>query len=247
MDISDELRPRQSPPNKKQRTTAPERESSVPIPPPSTPPPVSSFSHEEDVSPVQRHGLGNANGLPIAPTTPERQALPTLTELLATSRRSKTRPRPPSRKTKSTNPSPLKAPLLPAAEIGTRADGDEDEGMAADRSPSPARTFFSSPASGSSTSSPRFRARSPVSPLFSQNPPAFAPAFVSSQPGGAPLARAGSGLLALGYNSQFDVEGGVSRAAELLDRDVDYADWLRDIPEAEDEASVRQSQEGLAV
>ena len=43
------------------------------------------------------------------------------------------------------------------------------------------------------------------------------------------------------------MEGGVSRAAELLDRDVDYADWLRDIPEAEDEAAMRQSQEGLAV
>ena len=257
MDISDELRPRRSPPNKKQRTTVPERESSMPIPPPSTPPPVSSCDHEEDVSPVLRHGLGNANGLPIAPTTPERKTLPTLTELLATSRRSKARPRPPSRKTKSTNPSPLKTTLLPAAEISTRADGEA--GVAADRSPSPARTFFSSPASGSSSSSPRFRARSPVSPLFSQNPHAFAPAFVSSQPGGLlgfggagsqaplPLARTESGLLALGYNSQFDVEGGVSRAAELLDRDVDYADWLRDIPEAEDEASMRQSQEGLAV
>ena len=59
--------------------------------------------------------------------------------------------------------------------------------------------------------------------------------------------RGSSGFFAMGYSSQFDVEGGVSRAAELLDRDVDYADWLRDIPEAEDEASVRQSQQGLAV
>ncbi|EPS98344.1 hypothetical protein FOMPIDRAFT_96290 [Fomitopsis schrenkii] len=248
MDISDELRRRQSPPNKKQRTADPERESSMPIPPPSTPPPASSFSND-DVSPVQRNGLGNANGLPIAPTTPERQALPTLTELLATSRRSKARPRPPSRKTKSTNPSPFKNGLLPAAEIGARGDADID--AATDREASPARTFFSSPASGSSSSSPRFRARSPVSPLFSQNPHAFAPAFVSSQPGGfLGYGRGGSQAplpLAFGYNSQFDVEGGVSRAAELLDRDVDYADWLRDIPEVEDEAaSIKQSQEGLA-
>lgn len=256
MDTSNELRPRQSPPNKKQRTAVPVRESSVPIPPPSTPTPTSSYSNE-DVSPVLRHGLGNANGLPVAPTTPERQALPTLTELLATSRRSKARPRPPSRKTKSTNPSPTKKGLLPAADIGARGDTDEDI-AATDREASPARTFFSSPASGSSSSSPRFRARSPVSPLFSQNPHTFAPAFVSSQPGflgyggggsqaPLPLARAGSGLFALGYNSQFDVERGISRAAELLDRDVDYTDWLRDIPEVEDEAtSIKQSQEGLA-
>jgi len=172
------------------------------------------------------------------------------------SRRSKARPRPPSRKTKSAHHTPRRDHEPPAAD----ADADADAGS--DREASPARTYFSSPASGSSSSSPRVRPRSPVSPLFSQNPGAFAPAFVSSQPGGflgygstqmplhggAPVTRAGSGVFGLGYNSQFDVEGGVSRAAELLDRDVDYADWLRDIPEAEDEAaSVKQNQGGVAV
>ncbi|KAH9930882.1 uncharacterized protein B0H18DRAFT_991698 [Fomitopsis serialis] len=255
MDISAELR--QSPPNKKARTTAPDSSSSAPIPPPSTPPPPASSASNDAVSPVRNYGLGNAQGLPIeTPTTPERQALPTLTDLLASSRRSKARPRPP-RGRRSPPITPRRDHKLPAADA---LDADADAGT--DREASPARTYFSSPASGSSSSSPRFRPRSPVSPLFSQNPGAFAPAFVSSQPGGflgygnsqmplhggAPVTRAGSGVFGLGYNSQFDVEGGVSRAAELLDRDVDYADWLRDIPEVEDEAAaVKQSQDGVAV
>lgn len=37
------------------------------------------------------------------------------------------------------------------------------------------------------------------------------------------------------YNSQFDVEGQVDRVSELLDRDVDFDGWLRDIPEEEGE------------
>lgn len=125
-----------------------------------------------------------------------------------------------------------------------------------DAEPSPAKAYLSSPASGSSDSSPqslRFRPRSPVSPLFSQNPTAFAPPFVSSQPldtrggdflgagscggaqGGGLLARGSSGFFAMGYNSQFDVEGRVGRVDEILGQDVDYEGWLRDIPEIEED------------
>ena len=134
--------------------------------------------------------------------------------------------------------------------------------------PSPSKTYFSSPASGSSDSEvgDAVRARSPESPLFaplahshvfSQDPGAFAPRFVSSQKpsgqaavdadddpftmtqpsaadadadaGGAGLAKGSSGFFAMGYSSQFDVEGRVEQVSEILERDVDFNGWLRDL------------------
>jgi len=38
----------------------------------------------------------------------------------------------------------------------------------------------------------------------------------------------------MGYNSQFDIEGEVGRVSELLERDVDFEGWLRDVDENED-------------
>ncbi|KAI0761477.1 hypothetical protein BD413DRAFT_242191 [Trametes elegans] len=232
------------PPAKKARTgpnAEQEPPSSGPQPvPPSTPPPTSSLN--APVTPISRgKGLGNAKGLPV-PTTPDRHNLPTLTELLASSRRSKPRPRPPSRKHTPNHRAAVKA--KPASE-----QHEEDESALPavaenDREPSPAKTYFSSPASGSSDSGSVVH-RSPVSPLFSQNPGAFAPAAVSSQRPGAMdddpfLVRASQGLsqsqglLGMGYNSQFDVEGEVGRVSELLERDVDFNGWLRDLDEAEE-------------
>ena len=90
---------------------------------------------------------------------------------------------------------------------------------------------------------------------FTQNPVAFAPAHISSQIPGffynshprtdpptpsqartAQTAGAGnsSGVFAMGYNSQFDIEGEVGRVSELLERDVDFEGWLRDVDENED-------------
>jgi Wiskott-Aldrich syndrome protein len=43
----------------------------------------------------------------------------------------------------------------------------------------------------------------------------------------------------MGYNSQYDVEGQVDRVSELLERDVDFEGWLRDVPEEEEEEGVR--------
>ncbi|THH21486.1 hypothetical protein EW146_g99 [Bondarzewia mesenterica] len=166
-------------------------------------------------------GLGNAKGLPL-PTTPERKALPTLSELLASSRRSRPRPRPPSRKAQ----------------------------------PSPAKTYFSSPASGSSSDDGPVQDRptSPVSPLlssFTQNGAAFAPQLVSTQLGlnvparGLSRQGTGSGYFGMGYNSQFDVEGNVDRVSELLERDVDFVAWLRDIPPVTDEQDGAGTQEDV--
>ncbi|KAH9857441.1 hypothetical protein C2E23DRAFT_892174 [Lenzites betulinus] len=221
--------------------------SAPPCIPPSTPPPATSPT-KAPVTPVSKgKGLGNAKGLPV-PTTPDHQ-LPTLTDLLASSRRSKPRPRPPSRKhtpqshTGAKVPRPAKAQLETASELPVVGEDDGPE-------PSPTKTYFSSPASGSSDSMSVVH-RSPVSPLFAHNSGAFAPVFTStprrgaddddpflasksqSQSQGQGLMRGSSGGFGMAYNSQFDVEGQVDRVSELLERDVDYNGWLRDLDDEE--------------
>ncbi|PCH38506.1 hypothetical protein WOLCODRAFT_161628 [Wolfiporia cocos MD-104 SS10] len=229
--------PELSPPNKKARADA-DRESSSSAPPlPSTPSPL-----PQD---LPSRSLGNAKGLRV-PTTPTRKDLPTLTELLASSRRSRPRPRPPSRRAASRS---SRASTREAAdgEADARAEADAPSTPAQSREASPARTYFSSPASGSGSdadASPRYRAHSPMSPLFSQASGVFAPPFVSSQPGAGGLlglgaAQGGGAYFGMGYSSQFDVEGQVDRVSELLERDVDYDGWLRDIPEEESRSPVQ--------
>ncbi|KAI0085912.1 hypothetical protein BDY19DRAFT_996346 [Irpex rosettiformis] len=222
---------------------SPIRQSSA-QPPPSTPPPATS---PRTPSPLIRRGLGNARGAPL-PTTPNNKALPTLTELLASTRRSRPRPRPPSRKTK-------RATVFLNTKSAGRATTPNAEET---REPSPAptgasraKTVFSSPASGSSDSPQSLskRPRSPISPLFSHT---FAPPFastqqtgagaggfggmgVSSQPHGIGLASGNGGMVGMGYNSQFDLEGQIGEVSDLLERDVDFDGWLRDIPEVDAE------------
>ncbi|KAI0738087.1 hypothetical protein C8Q80DRAFT_1276100 [Daedaleopsis nitida] len=254
MDIS-ELQPplARSPVTKKARTK-PRRDleqepaSSGPVPvPPSTPPPTSS-PHAGPATPVSKgKGLGNAIGLPV-PTTPDAHPLPTLTELLASSRRSRPRPRPPSRKnTPHSRASSVHEHFVERdSELPVVAEIEERSARDRTPEPSPTKTYFSSPASGSSVSpgSVMHRPRSPVSPLFTQNPSAFAPRFVSTQQPGvdnedpfmatqASLVRGSSGFFAMGYSSQFDLEGHVEQVSELLERDVDFNGWLRDL-DAED-------------
>ncbi|KAI0373108.1 hypothetical protein BV20DRAFT_962888 [Pilatotrama ljubarskyi] len=251
MDVSQPSRPRAPLPKKARIEPFLEQEpiSSGPQPvPPSTPPPATSPLNVP-VTPVSRHkGLGNAKGLPV-PTTPDPHPLPTLTELLASSRRSKPRPRPPSRK----NTPYDKNNAAPKKDRNEQLEGETElPALTVDeREPSPTKTYFSSPASGSSDSASVLQ-RSPVSPLFTQNPGAFVPAFVSSQRpsandddpflgGGSHrqsqaqgLIRGSSGVFGMGYNSQFDVEGQVDRVSELLERDVDYNGWLRDLDDDEE-------------
>lgn len=59
--------------------------------------------------------------------------------------------------------------------------------------------------------------------------------------GSRPLDRGSSGFFAMGYSSQFDVEGRVGRVDEILGQDVDFDGWLRDAREVEDE-EMAQSQ-----
>ncbi|KAI8974207.1 hypothetical protein BD414DRAFT_580899 [Trametes punicea] len=264
MDVSQRSPTSKTPPTKKARTDPSleqEPNSSGPQPvPPSTPPPTTS-PVAAPVTPVsRRRGLGNAKGLPV-PTTPDPHPLPSLTELLASSRRSRPRPRPPSRKHAHQSQTALRTRLpidrQVEAESDLHAAGEDPE-------PSPTKTYFSSPASGSSDSASIMH-RSPVSPLFTQNPAAFAPAFVSSQrpsanddypfvgsrsqtqSQGQGLMRGSSGFFAMGYNSQFDVEGQVDRVSELLERDIDYHGWLRDMDEVDEELPLTQSQDAVRV
>lgn len=40
-------------------------------------------------------------------------------------------------------------------------------------------------------------------------------------------------MIGMGYNSQFDVEGQVGLVSDLLERDVDFDGWLKDLSEVE--------------
>ncbi|OBZ75259.1 hypothetical protein A0H81_04963 [Grifola frondosa] len=137
-----------------------------------------------------------------------------------------------------TSPEQRALPTLKRFWRANARQGDDSEARSA-------KTFFSSPASGVSDSPQR--PRSPVSPLFTQHPATFAPAFVSSQrPGkGADpfsLGRGSSGFFRMGYNSQYDVDAQVDRVNELLERDVDYEGWLQDVPGEDEERPMAQSQ-----
>ena len=225
--------------------------SSDPVPPDPQPPSTPLLPASPPKTPPRAvsagNGLGNAMGLPV-PSTPNRGsgtpgALPTLSELLASSRRFKPRPRPPSRKLRSAATTPAPDDHASVRRDADLAQADADALPAllvAEREASPAhtvasrtRTLLSSPASGSSGSpqSVPSRPRSPVSPLFAHST-AFAPPFASTQAGAAPMPASQPQL---GYNSQFDVEGQVGMVSDLLEKDVDFDGWLRDIPEVETE------------
>ncbi|KAG1749509.1 hypothetical protein EDB19DRAFT_1846924 [Suillus lakei] len=163
----------------------------------------------------------------VMPAPPRGEGrLPTLTELLAASPRPKTRQRPP-------------------LENILRAES-EPSPHAAKENPSPSKSYFSTPGSGSSdspTSNHNLLLHSPVSPMrsFAQNPNAFLPQFTSTQAGGSPHNGMSSGVFGGGYRSQFDVERHVDRVSELLEKDVDFGGWLRDVPSVEElEASQEQ-------
>ena len=196
-------------------------------PPTSPPPPIAP---EES-----GNGLGNAKGLPL-PTTPDKQALPTLSQLLASSRRSRPRPRPPSRKGSS---------VYGHDETDDSKRKGKSKDLDRPLTPPPGtRTYFSSPASGSSSEgSPQLRPTSSPSPLFPDytvHPSGFAPDLISTQPGAAGTLerKNSSGYLGMGYNSQFDVEGNIDRVSELLERDVDFGAWLRDIPPLDEQDNI---------
>lgn len=163
----------------------------------------------------------------VMPASPRGEGrLPTLTELLAATPQTKTRQRPPLQNI-------LRAESEPSPHT-------------AKENPSPAKSYFSTPGSGPSdspTSNHNLLLHSPVSPMrsFAQNPNAFLPQFTSTQAGGSCHNGTSSGIFGGGYRSQFDVERHVDRVSELLEKDVDFGGWLRDVPSVEElEASQEQ-------
>lgn len=70
--------------------------------------------------------------------------------------------------------------------------------------------YFSSPASGSSDPPQplRFRPRSPVSPMFTQNPAVFPLGFISSQRPGSHRSGSGGGFITVGGYVQIQGSGG---------------------------------------
>lgn len=104
--------------------------------------------------------------------------------------------------------------------------------------PSPTKSiksYFSAPDSDPADSPMKANLllESPVSPMLSyaQDPSGFLPQITSTQvQKGSPSAgRTNNGMFGIGYSSQFDVERHVDRVSELLEKDVDFDGWLRDM------------------
>ncbi|THH05319.1 hypothetical protein EW145_g4884 [Phellinidium pouzarii] len=258
-----------TPPTKQIRplTPPPEDGRQIPYTVPRTPE-LQPLKKYRAITPDNTIKLYNSAVVPDGPTTPQYSingggAIHELTfprtptqpvsgiDLLATSRRSKPRPRPPSRKQLA----------LQMGLDGASAELSEDGG-----NPSPAksdRSYFSSPASGESSGSSRGSTYHipcvPTSPLaFTQSPARFAPLGESTQAaspkarlrfGGSSnsqtsclparrqqgLSREGTGLLGMTYDSQFDVDAQVNRLSNFLEQDVDLSAWVRDTDDEDEE------------
>jgi len=187
--------------------------------------------------------------------------VPTLTELLASTRKSKPRIRPKKKK-----PNPFANEDI--VESPTKGKAQERRTTPI-MEISPAKSLLSSPASGDESCSDVDISPRPISisvPMaaiadpFMQHQEMFAPEIHSTQhnhpdhdhlfdpPSGSvvpglhyggigTLGRASSGVWGGGgYNSQYDVEGQVDRVSDLLEKDVDFDGWLKEMPpEDEDE------------
>ncbi|KLO18873.1 hypothetical protein SCHPADRAFT_899438 [Schizopora paradoxa] len=171
---------------------------------------------------------------------------------LAASKRSLPRPKPPRQLAIQNFPATVKPVNM----------GEEDTELS-DTSPAKSeRSYFSSPGSGSSEPSPamtRYGANLlDSSPLaqFSQSPTRFAPMAASTQismqgrlgdltssPTNAisrtaskqSIPRGSSGVFAMPFNSQYDVNGNIDRVSHLLEKDVDFGAWIKDADDADEE------------
>ncbi|KDQ59907.1 hypothetical protein JAAARDRAFT_33494 [Jaapia argillacea MUCL 33604] len=226
-------------------SSTPERSHNDVIPAASVPPPLNEKGKEKEKEQVR---------------------IPTLMELLATAKKTRPRPRPrlgPSAKkfkiTIETSSSPLPSPSR-IAQVPPQAQMiEEDSPMKVDvqkpATSSPSPPIPSQPATPpfnftqhpsaflppvtstqqpASHSNPPFTGLSnPNSQSQSQSQPQHSQANRWSAVGGG----SGSGFFGLSYNSQFDVEGQVGKVSNMLEKDVDFAGWLRDMsPEVAEQA-----------
>ncbi|KAH0830216.1 hypothetical protein J3R83DRAFT_1573 [Lanmaoa asiatica] len=131
------------------------------------------------------------------------------------------------------------APLTPLA-LGKNDQRitDADPQDFPEKIPSPTKSVkshFSAPDSDPADSPMKANLllESPVSPMLSyaRNPSGFLPQITSTQTGkeSPTTGRAKNGIFGMGYSSQFDVERHVDRVSELLEKDVNFDGWLRDV------------------
>ena len=211
--------------------------------------------------------FGTPQDIPL-PTTPKRQNLPTLTELLASAKKGK-KQSPKGVKPKSAGidssteptssfrfPSPLEDNPYMLDPYAISVNHDE-----LDISPTKS---LSSLAGSDSENEEEDDKLSPQLLDFDCSPSAFNPYATSTQhqkysyeagrnnhvitsPHGSPfLGENGKaeGALLLGfggYNSQFDVAGQVDKVNKLLEKDVDYEGWLCDPPVEREGVPVEES------
>jgi hypothetical protein len=165
------------------------------------------------------------NSVPTAVLTPTRQ-LPTLTELLASAKKSKTH-RATSRK---------------GNQVATTSidNGQDTEQRRSGKVSSSSTKYVRATGTPHISCSNRDVSGEDGEPEFTLNPGAFAPDFVSSQLspelhgvhiGSLAPDRGSSAMFGTNYNSQFDLEGQMDRVSELLERDVDFDGWLKDLAE----------------
>ena len=175
------------------------------------------------------------------PTTPKRQNLPTLTELLASAKKGKKSLK--GLKSKSTEEEPTSnfrfpSPLPVSEDNPFMLDpyAISVDHSALDLDISPAKSLSSLAGSDSEDCDDEVNDQ-PLGLNFS--PSSFNPYATSTQhqnyphEGGPFLHENGKAGPALslgfgGYNSQFDVAGQVDKVDKLLEKDVDYEGWLRD-------------------
>ena len=180
------------------------------------------------------------------PTTPKRQNLPTLTELLASAKKGKKSLKGSKPKTAEEEPiSKFRFPSpLPALEDNPYMLDpyaiSVDHSVLDDLDLSPTKSLSSLAGSDSEDEDDEVNDQAPA---LNFSPSSFNPYATSTQHKNYPHERhagtspflhengkAGTALsLGFGgYNSQFDVAGQVDKVDKLLEKDVDYEGWLRD-------------------
>ena len=187
----------------------------------------------------------NETDFPL-PTTPKRQNLPTLTELLASTKKGKKKPHSPKglkpksavsssidSSTKPTTKFRFPSPVPPTADLeydpymldpyAINVDHELD----VDLDVSPTKSLSSLAGSDSEDENDELNHQAPGLDfsLSSFNPYATSTQHQNHARAGAPvLSSSGFG----GYNSQFDIAGQVDQVDKLLEKDVDYEKWSRD-------------------
>ena len=239
-------------------TSLPAIPTTLPLPPVPTTPPRNSddvnnnnkrplYSPDRTVKKARTMpSLGSSpvvTGSSSLPTTPKRQNLPTLTELLASAKKGKKSLK--GSKPKSAEEEPISkfrfpSPLPALEDNPYMLDPyaiSVDHSALDDLDLSPTKSLSSLAGSDSEDDDDEVNDQAPA---LNFSPSSFNPYATSTQHENG---KAGT-VLSLGfggYNSQFDIAGQVDKVDKLLEKDVDYEGWLRDPSLEREEIRVEES------